>query len=144
LAAVDDSETHADALADLNVNVGANASLTTGGGDINISGHNSNASLASINSAGGGLVSVSSGNALPTTAGSTVLTFDGDVGDGDPSGGNFNVLLEAFSTADAALSSFHGGAVQVTDAEAISDSKPTMTLNFASGTSDIDVDGSIH
>jgi hypothetical protein len=145
LAAVSTANVFADATAILLVDVEPNASLTTGGGDVNVLGLNSNTSLASLNSAGGGLVAVSTGNAKPTAAGSTTVKYRGDVGDGTTgAANNLNVLAEGFTAADGTMSSKNGGAVTVSDGDVISNTNAILTLDFGSSSTDIKVDGSIN
>ncbi|MDO9173246.1 MAG: hypothetical protein Q7V62_00490, partial [Actinomycetota bacterium] len=68
-----------DANSTLNVSIGNGLSLTSDGGDINISGKHSNQAFGALQNAGGGLVAVSTGTVTADATGSTTVGFTGNV-----------------------------------------------------------------
>ncbi|MBL8484455.1 MAG: hypothetical protein JNJ60_19830, partial [Rhodocyclaceae bacterium] len=131
----------------LNVSIGNGISLTSDGGDINISGKHSNQAYGTLQNAGGGLVAVSTGTVNAHATGATTVGFTGHVDRGvAASANNLNVLADTASIANTNMSASSGGVVNVqADSGAITaTTNTTQTVNFAGDGSVMKLGGHIH
>ncbi len=122
-------------------------SLTSDGGDVNISGRHSNHAYGTLTNAGGGIVVVGTGTVEADATGSTTVSFKGDVDRGVyNSANNLNVRAETESIATTNMSANSGGVVNVqADSGSITaTTSTTLTLNFADTGSVMRLGGNIN
>jgi hypothetical protein len=147
LASVQGGKVDVDANSTLNVSIGSGLSLTSNGGDINISGKHSNQAYGTLQNAGGGLVAVSTGTVTADATGSTTVGFQGHVDRGVAnSANNLNVLANTESIATTNMSASSGGAVNVQagSGSITATTNTTQTVNFAGTGSVMRLGGNIN
>jgi len=120
-----------------------NATLEAINGSVAAISQSANTAQGSLLNIGASAVSVKTGSASPVANGSTKTRFLGNVGDGGLGAETLTVLAEGYTTADSSLNSLGGGAVDVNTGSANATATSSVTVDFGSASSFIDVGGDI-